>query len=152
MATQLKERETRQISVYLNGPAYARFLEFYAGSSYKSESEALTHCPRAILFPQEYCNDTEVAIKDVIAEAVERQVREQVAELTSSPGSTQKTEWFTTREAFDKLEAELEDVGVSWDRFRRLSDADLNDRYGLVGDRSRRRHGSTTSKWLYFAD
>lgn len=152
MAKKLSNQETYQISTYLKTPSYERFQAWKADSGHKSESEALLRCPRSILFPQEYPADSsDVALAAIVKEAVDTQVAELMGNFQPVATSSNQRQWVSTREAYDKLQADG-DTELSFDRFRRLKPEQLHDRFNLVADQSRRIHGSNTSKWLYFAD
>lgn len=151
MAKKLQNQETYQISAYLKTPSYERFLQWKADSGHKSESEALLRCPRQVLFPSEFPDSSDVALTDAIKEAVDAQVSELLSNYQPVAATATKSEWISTRQAYDQL-VEAGDTDLSFDRFRRLKPEQLHDRFNLVADQSRRIHGSNTSKWLYFAD
>jgi hypothetical protein len=68
--------------------------------------------------------------------------------LASQPLSSgpTKTRWLTTRQAYDMLPA----PGLSYDRFRRLTPAQLAKRFNIEANPAKRVIGSNDSQWLRF--
>lgn len=64
---------------------------------------------------------------------------------TATESQPSEDGWLTTRQAYDLLQPQL-----GWNTFRKLSAEQLQQRFNLQADPSRKIQGKTDSQWLQF--